>query len=595
MLENKEYLHLLFEAQVKLTPDNIAIIDIDHHAEISFNELNKEANKLAKLLGQRGVTRGTFVAIMIDSSIYFSIAVLAVLKNNAIYIPIDTSYPVKKKIELIKDAAATHLLLPPGIANAEISKEIALLRITWVNEDDLKNYSPENMAIESISNPLSHISYTSGTSGKPKGVLVRHESMINHVRWRIKTYGYTSEDITLQLVSNSMDGFSAIFFTVLLSGGKLVLLSNAKRKDFFFLNKVILNKKITNFCIVPSMLQGLLNYQVNFSSLRFIVLAGEKINPSLIRQIKNKQQALKLISEYGPAESTCTTSFNISLNENTATYIGKPIDNMNIFLLDDNLQEQTEGEICISGIGVSSGYHNNEKLTSIKFLNISNSSLVKKVIYRTGDFARKLPNGDIEYLGRVDRQVKIRGYRVELEEVESCILQYNGISGAIVKVIRENDSNVLCAYLVLDNKEISIAALKKFITAQLPIQIIPAFFVVLDSFPLTINGKINLDGLPNPINKQCGAINKPQTECQEILREFFSDALGKLDKNKIGITDNFFEMGGNSLNIAILLSKIKKHYDKVIPLDKFKEISTIEKMEAYIKDCEDVRELAHNL
>lgn len=595
MLENKEYLHLLFEAQVKLTPDNIAIIDIDHHAEISFNELNKEANKLAKLLGQRGVTRGTFVAIMIDSSIYFSIAVLAVLKNNAIYIPIDTSYPVKKKIELIKDAAATHLLLPPGIANAEISKEIALLRTTWVNEDDLKNYSPENMAIESISNPLSHISYTSGTSGKPKGVLVRHESMINHVRWRIKTYGYTSEDITLQLVSNSMDGFSAIFFTVLLSGGKLVLLSNAKRKDFFFLNKVILNKKITNFCIVPSMLQGLLNYQVNFSSLRFIVLAGEKINPSLIRQIKNKQQALKLISEYGPAESTCTTSFNISLNENTATYIGKPIDNMNIFLLDDNLKEQTEGEICISGIGVSSGYHNNEKLTSNKFLNISNSSLVKKVIYRTGDFARKLPNGDIEYLGRVDRQVKIRGYRVELEEVESCILQYNGISGAIVKVIRENDSNVLCAYLVLDNKEISIAALKKFITAQLPIQIIPAFFVVLDSFPLTINGKINLDGLPNPINKQCGAINKPQTECQEILREFFSDALGKLDKNKIGITDNFFEMGGNSLNIAILLSKIKKHYDKVIPLDKFKEISTIEKMEAYIKDCEDVRELAHNL
>ncbi len=587
MLENKEYLHLLFETQVKLTPDNIAIIDIDHHSEISFNELNKEANKLAKLLCQRGVTRGTCVAIMIDSSIYFSIAVLAILKNNAIYIPIDTSYPVIKKIELIKDATATHLLLPPGISDEEISKEIPLLKIAWVNEDDLKSYSTENMDIENISIPLlSHISYTSGTSGKPKGVLIRHESMINHVRWRIKTYGYTSEDVTLQLVSNSMDGFSALFFTTLLSGGKLVLLSNAKRKDFFFLNNIILSKNITNFCIVPSMLQGLLNYPVNFSSLRFIVLAGEKINPSLIRQIKNKKQDIKLISEYGPAESTCTTSFNENLNENNTTYIGQPIDNMEIFLLDDHLKEQTEGEICISGIGVSSGYHNNEKLTRNKFLN--SSGLGKKVIYRTGDFARKLPNGDIEYIGRINRQVKIRGHRIELEEIESCILKYEGVSGTIVKVIKDHDSNVLCAYLVLNNKEINITTLKKFITSRLPIQTIPSFFVVLDSFPLTTNGKINIDELPNPINKHCEAINKPKTECQEILREFFSDALGKIDKSKIGITDNFFEMGGNSLNIAILLSKIKKHYDKVIPLDKFKEISTIKKMEAYIKDHEDI-------
>jgi amino acid adenylation domain-containing protein len=580
MLENKEYLHLLFETQVKLTPDNIAIIDIDHHSKISFNGLNKEANKLAKLLCQRGVTRGTCVAIMIDSSIYFSIAVLAVLKNNAIFIPIDTSYPVIKKIELIKDATATHLLLPPGVSDKEISKEIPLLKITWVNEDDLKSYSTENMDIENIPVSLSHISYTSGTSGKPKGVLVRHESMINHVRWRIKTYGYTSEDVTLQLVSNSMDGFSAIFFTTLLSGGKLVLLSNAKRKDFFFLNDIIQSENITNFCIVPSMLQGLLNYQVNFFSLRFIVLAGEKINPILIRQIKNKKQDIKLISEYGAAESTCTTSFNVNLNENNTTHIGQPIDNMEIFLLDDNLKEQTEGEICISGKGVSSGYHNNEKLTRNKFLN--NSALGKKVIYRTGDFARKLPNGDIEYIGRIDRQVKIRGNRIELEEIENCILKYDGVSGAIVKAIKDHDSNVLCAYLVLNNKKAAIPALKKFITSRLPIQAIPSFFVVLDSFPLTTNGKINIDELPNPINKHCEATNKPKTECQEILRKFFSDALGKTDKSEIGITDNFFEMGGNSLNIAMLLSKIKKHYDKVIPLDKFKEISTIERMEAYL-------------
>lgn len=586
MLKNKEYLHLLFESQVKLTPDNIAIIDIDHHSEISFNELNKEANKLAKLLRQRGVARGTCVAILIDSSIYFSIAVLAVLKNNGIYIPIDTSYPVIKKIELIKDATATHLLLPPGISDEEISKEIPLLKITGINEDDLKGYSAENMHTENISIPLSHISYTSGTSGKPKGVQIRHESMINHVRWRIKTYGYTSEDVTLQLVSNSMDGFSAIFFTTLLSGGKLVLLSNEKRKDLFFLNKLIQNKNITNFCIVPSMLQGLLNYHVNFSSLRFIVLAGEKINPSLIRQIKDKNQALKLISEYGPAESTCTTSFNVNLNENNTTYIGQPIDNMEIFLLDDNLKEQTEGEICISGIGVSSGYHNNAKLTRNKFLN--SSGLGKKVIYRTGDFARKLSNGDIEYIGRIDRQVKIRGYRIELEEIERCILQYDGISGAIVKVIKDNDSSALCAYLISNNKKTNIPALKKFITSRLSIQSIPSFFIVLDSFPLTTNGKINIDELPSPINKHSEAINKPQTDCQEILREFVSDALGKIDKNKISITDNFFEMGGNSLNIAILLSKIKKHYDMVIPLDKFKEISTIEKMEVYVKAHESI-------
>ncbi len=585
MLNNTEYLHLLFEAQVKRTPNSIAITEIEH-SEISFNELNEKANKLAKWLFQCGVTPGTYVAIMIDSSIYFSIAVLAVLKNNGIYIPIDTSYPVTKKIELIKDSNATHLLLPPEISGEEISEEIPLLRITWVNEADLEGYSSESRDIENTPVVLSHISYTSGTSGKPKGVLVRHESMINHVRWRIRTYGYTNEDVTLQLVSNSMDGFSAIFFTSLLSGGRLVLLSNDKRKDFCYLNEVIQNHNITNFCIVPSMLQGLLNYQVNFSSLRFIVLAGEKISPSLVSKVKNKKPDIKLISEYGPAESTCTTSYNVNLNENNTTSIGQAIDNMKIFLLDDNLKEQVKGEICISGIGVSSGYHGNEPLTRNKFLN--GSALGEKIIYRTGDFARKLPNGDIEYIGRIDRQVKIRGHRVELEEVENCVLQYEDISAAIVKVIKDNNSNALCVYLIPCNNGINLEALKEFLGYRLPTQIIPSFFVILDSFPLTANGKIDMEVLPNPKDQYRKVINKPKTECQGILIEFFSDALGDIDKDLISTTDNFFEMGGNSLNIAILLSKIKNHYNKVISLDKFKDIPTIEKMEAYLNANERV-------
>lgn len=575
----KHFLNQLFEDHAHENSDLIAIIEASGDSRsITYGQLNKKANIFSRVLQKQGVKQGSVIAIMIDSNIDFIIAVLASLKLNAVYVPIDVSSPIERKIRLVSQSGSEHLVTDSSFTDMDCFSSVEIVNISECASEAIPN---TNLSQANYTEELCNISYTSGTSGSPKGVMITHLGMINHVEWRIKEYDYTKEDVTILLVSNSMDGFAAILFTSFFSGGTLVLISNNKRKDFSYVNSVIKKYKITNFCIVPSMLQGLVSYPLDISLVRFIVLAGEKTSPDLIRKVKGMNPAIDIIGEYGCAESTCTISVNRNFTEMTTTYIGQPINNMKIYLLDDSMNETVDGEICISGISISKGYFKNDELSKLKF--IDGAQFGVPVIYKTGDLGEKMPDGNIKYIGRKDKQLKLRGIRVELGEIEEAVFSYPPIRDVFIKEIKSKNSNSLCAFLLPKIDEcVDVNILKEFLTERLPDYCVPSSFVVLDEFPLTVNGKVASDLLPRPEELRAKVDDMSRTHVQEKIIDLFYDSIGELDKTKISISDDFFDLGGNSLNVAMLLINIQKEFDKVIPFDKFRGISTVEKLESYI-------------
>lgn len=575
------YLDKVFEDSIKSNPESIAIIEAGEESkQITYRQLDDKSDNIAHFLASIGVNSGSLVAIMMDSSIDFVAAILAVLKLNATYIPIDILSPENRKKELITSSNASYLLID---SNHDGKICLESLRVVSINEIPSLSNDESVYTDLKYSTILCNISYTSGTSGSPKGVMISHTGIINHVNWRIREYNYTADDRTLIMVSNTMDGFAAILFTSLFSGGTLVLLPNHKRKDFSFVNYTIEKYKITNFCIVPSMLQGLISHSINLTSVRFITLAGEKTNPKLITQLKDIKKDICIIGEYGSAESTCTTTVNKNFNELTASIIGKPVDNIRVYLLDDMLNETNKGEICIAGDGISLGYFQNNKLTKAKFVN--GTKLGEKVIYRTGDLGMKMHDGNIKYIGRKDRQLKLRGIRIEPEQIEQCLTSHDSVSHAIIKEIGSKNANSICAYLIPKNNTVDIETLKGYILEKLPDYYLPSYFVILTEFPLTANGKIDFDKLPPPEKQYENDNYAPKTTMQERLLKIFCSCLDDVEEY-IGISDDFFNLGGNSLSAAILLSALNKEFGEEITFENFRKMSTVEKLEEHLSRSE---------
>jgi len=590
MSDKNQFLHEILKSKVALYSNRVAIKEAgDTPRSVTYSELDKFSDQVASGFRLRGIENRSAVSVIIDSNINFVITILAILKINAIYIPIDISSPTERVRSIVSKSGSSFII--SDTCSEQKLLDINLENISIIN---IKELDYENISVDSIqklknsnstSNIISNISYTSGTTGQPKGVIISHHGMINHVNWRINFYEYTPDDITLIVVSNTMDGFAAILFTSLFSGGTLVLLPTRYRRNFIHINTAIEQYKITNFCIVPSMLQGLMNDTMNLSSVRFITVAGERTDPSIIRNLKKIKPDINIIGEYGAAESTCTTSANKNFNEDTIDHIGATIDNIDVYLLDESLNETDQGEICISGAGISLGYFQDEKLTSQKFIN--GSKLGKNIVYRTGDLGKKLPDGNIKYIGRVDRQIKLRGIRIEPEGIEKHLLSYPEVKSAVIKEIKGKHGNSIYAYLIPQSPdvEVDIEKLKKFLSEHMPDYCIPSFFVLMNKFPLTVNGKIDIKNLPEVENKYKNLTNNQvESPTQEAIISMFCNFLDNVDKKIVSIKDDFFKLGGNSLSAAMLLAALKKEFGVDLAFDKFKDISTVEKLSNYLID-----------
>nr|WP_278046118.1 non-ribosomal peptide synthetase [Clostridium beijerinckii] len=579
----------LFEEQVEKTPDNIAIVFEDK--KLTYRELNEKSNSLARLLREKGVRPNSIVGIMVERSPEMIIGIMGILKSGGAYLPIDTSFP-KDRIEYMLEDSKSNILLSRNglVENLKFDGTIVDL-----SADDSFIKDSHKLEVLNTCADLVYLIYTSGTTGKPKGVMVSHYNLTNYVTSIIKKMALTKYDESALLSSFAFDLSYTTIFTSLIVGGKLKVISDENYKNPIELARFLMND-ISYIKITPSLFNMILSsgYAKEVfenSKLKLIIIGGESINRGdlvKLRDLVNKKN-IKIVNHYGPTESTvgCIVKFiDFENTNNFINIIGTPLANVKAFILDNNYNMcgvNIPGELCISGEGLSRGYLNKPSLTEEKF--IDNPFELGTKIYKTGDLARWLPDGNIEFLGRIDNQVKIRGFRIELGEIENRLLENENIKEATVLVKENKDGEkYICAYVVSENS-LEELDLRNYLRETLPEYMIPSYFVKVEKMPLTRNGKINRRALPEPnLNATLTEYEAPRNEVEEILASIWSEVLGI---EKIGINDNFFEIGGHSLKAMMLISKIHKELNKEVPLKELFRFPTIKELSKYIESTEE--------
>ncbi len=556
----KEYpkektIHQLFEEQVERMSDRIALV-FDNN-EMTYRELNERANRLAKELRDEGVKSDSIVGLVLERSLEMIIGIIGTLKAGGVYLPIDSKYPKDRKLFMLKDSQA-NILLTSDLMYEDFGYEGRVLSI-----DSCIEYSNDssNQSIASSSENLAYTIYTSGSTGRPKGVLIRHYSVINTICWYANRYKI-KENVKVMLTSNyTFDASVNQIFGTLTFGGTLCILPNNILADSqevsYFIEKNCIN--IMNF--VPSLIQDIVYNKKKIKSLNTIISGGEVLTNNLKDNIVSK--GYELHNHYGPTEATIVAIAE-KCSGNIVT-IGVPRSNTSIYIVDANNNIQPiglSGELCIGGDGLALGYLNNPELTSDKF--IDHPFQKGEKLYRTGDLARWLPNGSVEFLGRIDHQVKIRGFRIELGEIENALLKHKSIREAVVIAREDNGEKFLCAYLVCEEK-IDRDELRTYLLTSLPGYMIPSCYIELEKLPLNSNGKVDRKLLPTPEYKAGSDYVAPSNIIESKLVNIWSEVLS-IPGEEISVTDNFFAIGGHSLRASACISKMSKIFHASIPL-----------------------------
>ncbi|MFC0513436.1 amino acid adenylation domain-containing protein, partial [Mucilaginibacter angelicae] len=541
----EETLVSLFEAQAAQAPGSPALVFGEQ--TLSYSELNGLSNRLAHFLRSRGVGREDLVGIMQDRSEWLVISILGVLKAGGAYVPVDPGYPSERISYMLKDSGCKVLIDDSLLSEFRSS---------------LAEYGADNLAGVNESKDLAYVIYTSGSTGKPKGVMVEHRSVVNLVIGQRAFFRIDETDHVLQFSNISFDASVEQIFIALTAGALLSVIDKETVQDPLKLESYITNSGVTHIHMVPEMLKNI--EETNYPSLRRVVSGGDKCSTALA----TKWNAYAFYNEYGPTETT-VTSIELAWNKLSSTElsIGKPIHNTGIYILDTGLKLQpigVTGEICIGGAGVARGYLNREELSREKF--IANPFKPGERLYRTGDLGRWLADGNIEYQGRLDDQVKVRGYRIELGEIESALNGHSDVSSSVVQALDlGNGEHELVAYVV-SSKMLNVPELRQYLQERLPGYMVPGHYVQLDALPLTANGKVDKKRLPSPEGRELsggtvyeGARNETESQLIRIWEEV-------LGRDGIGINDNFFDLGGNSM----LIIKLSKAVNKVL----MKEINT---------------------
>lgn len=556
--QSDKTLHQLFETQAELYPSNRALYW--EGQTLSYQELNEKANQLARLLVAKGIKAEDNVAILTDRSLEMYVAILAVLKANGVYVPIDPAYPMERIRFILEDSQTQFLLTQTNTdLRANVSDNIEVIQL---NDQSLYQGEHENLALPASPNNLAYIIYTSGTTGNPKGVMLEHRGVVNLIDHIRSEYGIWEQDRVIQYTSQSFDPSIMEIFLALLNGAELYIPTKETTQDPALYEKFI-NKHLITVAEIPGAFASVVNPE-RLISLRFVSTGGSALTPGVAKAWRDY---VRFINAYGPTETTIqSTEWVVEERTDGALPIGRPVANTQIYILNPSNQLQSigvPGELCIGGVGLARGYLNRPDLTEEKF--IDNPFVTGEKIYKTGDLARWLPDGNIEFLGRIDDQVKVRGFRIELREVESHILGLEDISEAVLTVIQDTTGqNQLCAYFEA-KRTITVSELREQLAKTLPAYMIPSYFVQLESMPLMVNGKIDKKALPAAEgNMVIGSeYIAPQTEMEEKLADIWEEVLGMV---QISVETDFFELGGHSLKAVQLVSAISRDMGIEMPL-----------------------------
>jgi amino acid adenylation domain-containing protein len=581
----------LFEAQVARNQDNVAIAYEDQ--EISYGELNRKANQLARVLKDKGIGADSIVGIMMKRSPEFVVGILGIIKAGGAFAPIDPEYPIQRILYIQNNSKIAVLITEKENFNT-ISENICLENIILIDRllEVLPEKSDENLICQIKPEDLLYIIYTSGSTGEPKGVMIEHKNIVNLINFEYQGTKLDFSGKVLQFTTTCFDVCYQEIFSTLLAGGELYIVNEAIKREPIKLFQYIKDNQISIIFLPTSYLKFILNektYIQHFPNfVQHIITAGEQLiitEPFKAYLTNNK---VTLHNHYGPSETHVVTTYSIN-QENEITSlppIGKPIYNNRIYILNQDQKLQpigVTGELCIGGDGVGRGYLNRPELTAEKF--VPDPFVPGEKMYRTGDLARWLPDGNIEFLGRMDHQVKIRGFRIELGEIENQLLRNPLIQETVVIANKDNSGdNYLCAYIVAE-RELTVQELREYLAQELPDYMIPSYFLQLDKLPLTPNGKIDRKALPESEgNIQTGVeYEAPRNEIEEKLAAIWQEILGV---EKIGINDNFFELGGHSLNATTVVSRIYKELNVEMPLRELFQTPTIKGLAEYIQRAE---------
>jgi aspartate racemase len=581
-------LHRLVEGQADRSPDAVAI---EHDGvRLSYSELNGRANQLARYLIKTGTTPHSRVGVCFPPSPDFVIASLAILKANCTCVPLDPKYPADRLAYMVEDAGIGLVLTKPGTAPAFLSK-VATIGLPDV-EDDLLHESPANLDQETSPSDIAYLIYTSGSTGKPRGVLLSHAGLANYNLAAAAYYRFDNRDRVLQFCALSFDAALEEIFATLASGATLVLRSDNMPLDVPGFLTWVSRRKITILDLPTAYWHewtsqfGELADPIP-SCIRLVIVGGEKALGSALATWRKAQRAVRWVNTYGPTEASIAVTRYDPDEETGSTPenvpIGRPIENCAVYVLDAERKQVSlgvVGELYLGGVCVAQGYLNRPELTAEKFIQDPFSSSADARLYRTGDMARVLDNGLIEYLGRQDDQVKVRGFRVELGEIENVLAQHDLVSEcAVVAIDDPTQGKTLVAYCSPAGDKMPDASdLRSFVAGKLPQYMLPSAFAVLAALPKTPNGKIdrrNLAQLEPPVQVSGNSIDLPATQLQTQLKKVWEETLGR---KPIGIRDNFFELGGHSLLAARLMQKLSRILGKTVPLALLFEAPTIEKL-----------------
>lgn len=586
-------IHQLFEAQVEKTPDAIALIFNNQH--LTYRDLNSRANQLAQHLQSLGVGTEILVGICIERSLEMVVALLAILKAGGAYVPLDPGYPQERLAFILSDTQVSVLLTQKELV-AKLPTHTAFvicLDADWnalaKPTGGIAQNKKENLSTSVTADNLAYVMYTSGSTGTPKGVSVIHRGVVRLVKET--NYAHlTDEEIILQLAPISFDASTFEIWGCLLNGGKLVIFP-PHTPSLDELGQIIQQYKVTTLWLTAGLFHLIVDEKIDaLKSLRQLLAGGDVLSVPHVQKFLQTVENCQLINGYGPTENTTFTCYHpitAPLQAGVSIPIGRPIANTQVYILDNNLQPVSIGEVgelYIGGDGLARDYLNRPDLTAEKFIYHSFDSNLITRLYKTGDLARYLPDGNIEFLGRIDNQVKIRGFRIELGEIEREIAQHPDVREVVVLARQDKTSEKqLTAYIVPHyNSRYTHNKLRNFLQQQLPNYMMPSAFVMLESLPLTANGKVDRHKLPAPSRERPQleqAYIAPQTDLERLLAGILSELL-KIDR--VGIDDNFFDLGGTSISILQVAVRLQYELGIELPTVKLFQYSTIGSLANYL-------------
>ncbi|MBS7234201.1 amino acid adenylation domain-containing protein, partial [Flavobacterium psychroterrae] len=566
----------LFQEQVKRNPDATAVVF--ENERLTYNDLNDKSNQLAHhLVHGLGVQNGDTVGIMLDRSEKILISIFAILKSGAAYVPIDSDYPKLRKDYIIEDTDIKVL-----ITQSDLISDLDYTGVIFKMDTQFESLTADVIAIDTVIKPdnLAYIMYTSGSTGAPKGVMVEHQNVVRLVK-QTNYVAFNGDDVILSLSNFAFDGSVFDIFGALLNGGSIIVPLKEVFLDSDQLGEILRSEKVSMFFITTALFNSFVdNVKIDLPDLKYILFGGELVSLEHTRKFKNLRPSVHLHHVYGPTENTTfSTYYSIdSIRDNATTIpIGQPISNSKVYVIDamnSLCSRGVVGEICVSGDGLARGYLNKPELTAEKF--VDNPFETGTKMYRTGDLGRWLPDGSIEFIGRRDAQVKIRGFRIELGEIENALGKQPGIiTNVVLALTTASGDKELVAYFTAD-ENLSTTTIRSSLNKFLPGYMIPSYYIQLEKFPLNSSGKIDKKLLPQPVGDDLLSSTEyvmPRNETEEQLLYIWKELLGK---EKISVTDNFFEIGGHSLKAIRLIGQIHKIFNVKIDLKSIFSKPTLE-------------------